>query len=689
MRTRHGIIVQYAALLTCAIMLSYIFGPSMAAQAREPIPSAANSPSPTQQAAGHNSTITKDTSAQPTTTNTPSNETHPIGTQGATACSTALQNWLGLEYTMCSSGSDFVLELASGPVPACMNYTNFPWHDDTRITKVVIDQGVYMTNVLYSGYAMFYNLANLKTADVSGLDTSASTSLSYLFGNCPKLETVTGLERLNTGNVTTLWGMFMNDASLVGSLDSGPDKTPNGRTLDLSTWNTSKVALTYGMFQGCRSLESLDISGWSLNHETRADTETMFQDCPRLFRIKVGPNTQFGEYSFYMGSTDAPIYKDSTKTREFSNNKAPNFTVDSPTWLYLTFGYDANGGTKSLCDSIAMPNEPINCTITKPGNRQVGWSTQPNGGGDQYPLGEKRPYVPYISNGSAPSTGKLYPVWQPLSQPTINAVTPKADGSLDVKGTGSGNTLPGDKFTVTPYKDTTTTNHGATVEGTPDTAGGSAWTGHYAAGDNPYTHLADADTVGAGIGLYLTSMLNDETSLISSRKLFTVDLIAPGIENLATGERQPTSGPGVNGTIRGTVWTSGDRTAQPNRTREGNDLVTVTWPDGTTSTTRSSTDGSFIIDIPASVPLDGRNATVIAQDNADGNGANRPAGYENRPNKSRAYNVRLLQTVASLPFTGHEAQPVKYLFVGLAATLALTTGAILRYYARRHHVTKL
>ena len=76
--------------------------------------------------------------------------------------------------------------------------------------------------------------------------TYTPTSLSSFFENLTKLETITGLEYLNTEKVTDMNGMFYRCSKLT--------------SLDVTKFNTAKVTNMRYMFCSCSSLTSLDVT---------------------------------------------------------------------------------------------------------------------------------------------------------------------------------------------------------------------------------------------------------------------------------------------------------------------------------------------------------------------------------------------------------------------------------------------
>ena len=117
-----------------------------------------------------------------------------------------------------------------------------------------------------------YDLSGIETTNIKNIvfdesfKTYAPTSLEHFFAGCSTLETISGLEYLNTEKVTNMSGMFSGCHRLS--------------SLDLSKFNTEKVTNMSGMFYGCQKLSSLDLS--KFNTEKVTDMRDMFAGCQKL-----------------------------------------------------------------------------------------------------------------------------------------------------------------------------------------------------------------------------------------------------------------------------------------------------------------------------------------------------------------------------------------------------------------------
>lgn len=117
----------------------------------------------------------------------------------------------------------------------------------------------------------FSNNTKLTTLDLSGLDTSNITNMSYLFDGLEKLTSL-NLSGWNTSKVTKMNAMF-GDLKSLTTLNLSSFNTSavedmsymfsgmtNLKTLNISSFNTSKVKDMGFMFEGLRSMTTIDVS---------------------------------------------------------------------------------------------------------------------------------------------------------------------------------------------------------------------------------------------------------------------------------------------------------------------------------------------------------------------------------------------------------------------------------------------
>ena len=112
---------------------------------------------------------------------------------------------------------------------------------------------------------MFYYCSSLTSLDVTHFNTAKVTNMGYMFYGCSKLTSL-DLTKFNTGNVTDMNNMFYNCSSLT--------------SLDVTHFNTEKVTNMNNMFENCSSLTSLDVTNFNTANVT--NMSYMFFGCSEL-----------------------------------------------------------------------------------------------------------------------------------------------------------------------------------------------------------------------------------------------------------------------------------------------------------------------------------------------------------------------------------------------------------------------
>ena len=143
-----------------------------------------------------------------------------------------------------------------------------PWYDErARVRSVVATDRVAVSN----GYGMFSDLANCRSVDLSRLDVSNASDLSYMFSGCSSLTSL-DLSGWDVSNASDLSWMFSGCSRL--------------QSLDLSGWGVSNVSDLSYMFSGCSSLQALDLSGWDVSAVT--SFVDVFSGCQSLNSVTLG-----------------------------------------------------------------------------------------------------------------------------------------------------------------------------------------------------------------------------------------------------------------------------------------------------------------------------------------------------------------------------------------------------------------
>ncbi|MBR4925604.1 MAG: BspA family leucine-rich repeat surface protein [Prevotella sp.] len=153
--------------------------------------------------------------------------------------------------------------------------TTFEWFDDMTSLQTIEGIEYLNTSEVTDMSGMFFSCEALQSIDFSHFDTRKVKDMSTMFSNCEQLKEL-DLSSFNTGSVTNMRAMFSDCSNL--------------KSLDVSSFNTVNVTNMYRMFDGCKKLEELDVCRFNT---AKVDTlEMMFQDCASLKAIDVsGFNT--------------------------------------------------------------------------------------------------------------------------------------------------------------------------------------------------------------------------------------------------------------------------------------------------------------------------------------------------------------------------------------------------------------
>ena len=117
---------------------------------------------------------------------------------------------------------------------------------------------------------MFFKCSSLTSLDVTHFNTAKVTAMISMFDSCSSLTSL-DVSKFNTENVTNMSRMFLSCSSLT--------------SLDVSHFNTAKVTNMSKMFSGCSSLTSLDVSHFNTAKVTEMDR--MFSSCSKLTSLDV------------------------------------------------------------------------------------------------------------------------------------------------------------------------------------------------------------------------------------------------------------------------------------------------------------------------------------------------------------------------------------------------------------------
>ena len=142
---------------------------------------------------------------------------------------------------------------------------------------------------LFSGFTQLQSIEGLEY-----LDTSYVTDMRRMFDNCKKLISL-DLSTFNTSNVTNMMSMFSDCSSLTSlkldDFDTSKVTDMNNMfkncekliNLDLSSFDISMVINMSYMFQNCSSLKNIILSSFNTLHATHMTS--MFEGCSSLVKL--------------------------------------------------------------------------------------------------------------------------------------------------------------------------------------------------------------------------------------------------------------------------------------------------------------------------------------------------------------------------------------------------------------------
>ena len=162
-----------------------------------------------------------------------------------------------LSVVLHAAAKDFYAVLSNGTVTF--------YYDDNKASRGGED--------IYSTTPRFYAEATKAVMDASMADYAPSFMTTWFYG-CSALTSIEGMEYLNTSEVLQMNGLFQGCSSLT--------------SLDLTGFDTSNVTTMNGMFAGCSSLTELDLS--SFNTSKVKDMGGIFAECSNLKTIYVDEN---------------------------------------------------------------------------------------------------------------------------------------------------------------------------------------------------------------------------------------------------------------------------------------------------------------------------------------------------------------------------------------------------------------
>lgn len=134
-----------------------------------------------------------------------------------------------------------------------------------------LDLSTFNTSNFINMNYMFERNSKLKSVNITGFNTSNVKTAEQMFGSCPFLTEIKGLNSLTFENLTNAYSMFYGDSGLT--------------VIDLSSFAPKNSFGCNCMFDGCSSLKKLNLS--SLDFSKISSSGDMFTGVPTSCEILV------------------------------------------------------------------------------------------------------------------------------------------------------------------------------------------------------------------------------------------------------------------------------------------------------------------------------------------------------------------------------------------------------------------
>ena len=255
----------------------------------------------------------------------------------------------------------------SGLDTSNMTSMTYMFYNSSKLVN--IDLSEFKTSKLLYFNNMFNGCSSLVNLDLSSFDTSKISNFSNLFKDCTSLKKI-NLSSFDTHSATIFDCIFMNCQSLenlnLSNFNTSKVTTMSGMfyncnsltSLDLSNFNTTNVtSMGSGMFYNCNKLTSLDLSSFNTSKVT--DMSDMFNSCSSLININLSSFNTINLTNMY-----SMFYRCSA----LSSLDLSSFNISKVTNMYKTFMLCSNLTTIYVSDlwstsSVTNSNNMFgNCT---------------------------------------------------------------------------------------------------------------------------------------------------------------------------------------------------------------------------------------------------------------------------------------------------------------------------------------
>ena len=198
------------------------------------------------------------------------------------------------------------------------------WFGDKSLLKS-INLSSFNTGKVTNMSTMFNGCSSLESLDITNFNTSKVTNMTSMFNGCSNLESL-DVSCLDTNKVQYMGSMFAGCSKLTNLDLSNFDisSATNMSTLFYvcyslkniifpTNWNTNNVTYMSSMFAGCTSLESLDLSSFTISDSCDVENMLNFGANNKIKWIKT-PKSVGKEIAITTNTEGNRLYDTSTAT---------------------------------------------------------------------------------------------------------------------------------------------------------------------------------------------------------------------------------------------------------------------------------------------------------------------------------------------------------------------------------------
>ena len=195
--------------------------------------------------------------------------------------------------------------------------STFCWFSGMGLLQAISGMEYLNTSEVTSMYAMFYCCSRLTSLDLSHFNTAKVTDMDYMFGLCPGLTSL-DLSSFNTSRVTTMKGMFTG-CSYLTTIYAGDE------------WSTVAVTTSTSMFKNCIHLVGSQGTTYDADHTDAAYAHIDGGPSNPGYFTDINPVEVYACYT--PSNTTLTFYYDSRRSSREGTTYDLNTGSNQPDWV--------------------------------------------------------------------------------------------------------------------------------------------------------------------------------------------------------------------------------------------------------------------------------------------------------------------------------------------------------------------